>query len=58
MFPLIGVLLGLIFLGEPVDWRLIVGGGLIILAVVIVNTQKKPNLENIIIETQVEDLEQ
>jgi drug/metabolite transporter (DMT)-like permease len=57
MFPLVGVLLGLIFLGEHVDWHLIAGGVLIILAVVIVNTQKVPGLENEK-QIQVEDLEQ
>ena len=41
IFPLVGVLLGLIFLGERVDWRLAVGGVLIILAVVLVNSQKR-----------------
>jgi len=42
IYPLVGVLLGMIFLGEQVDWRLAVGGILIILAVLIVNTQKNP----------------
>ena len=41
IFPLMGVLLGMIFLREHVDWRLAVGGVLIILAVVLVNTQKR-----------------
>jgi drug/metabolite transporter (DMT)-like permease len=58
LFPLFGVLLGLIFLGEAVDWRLIAGGVLIILAVVIVNSQKRPDLDKMIVQTQVEDLEQ
>jgi drug/metabolite transporter (DMT)-like permease len=40
IYPLVGVLLGWVFLGEQVNWRLIVGGIFIILAVVIVNTQK------------------
>jgi len=49
MFPLVGVLLGLIFLGETPDWRILVGGALVILAVVIVNSRAKiesgPKLE-------------
>lgn len=40
MFPLVGVLLGWIFLKEIPDWRLVVGGILVIVAVVIVNTRK------------------
>lgn len=40
MFPLVGVLLGWIFLKEIPDWRLVVGGLLVIVAVVIVNTRK------------------
>lgn len=40
MFPLVGVLLGWIFLHEIPDWRLLVGGILVIVAVVIVNTRK------------------
>jgi drug/metabolite transporter (DMT)-like permease len=40
MFPLVGVLLGWIFLQEIPDWRLVVGGILVIAAVVIVNTRK------------------
>ena len=39
LFPLMGVLLGLIFLGEVLSWRLVIGGILIIGAVVLVNTQ-------------------
>lgn len=40
MFPLVGVLLGWVFLQEIPDWRLVVGGILVIAAVVIVNTRK------------------
>lgn len=40
MFPLVGVLLGWIVLKEVPDWRLVVGGILVIAAVVIVNTRK------------------
>ena len=41
IFPLMGVLLGWSFLHEIPDWRLLVGGVLIILAVVIVNSLGK-----------------
>lgn len=40
MFPLVGVVLGAVFLGESVDWRVLVGGGLIILAIVLVNLRE------------------
>ena len=42
IFPLVGVLLGMIFLNEKIDWHLIAGGFLIILAVVTVNTKINP----------------
>lgn len=42
IFPLVGVVLGMLFLGESIDWRLVVGGVLIILAVGLVNAQKAP----------------
>lgn len=44
MFPLMGVLLGWIVLGEQPTWRLLVGGVLVILAVIIVNTFGKKKL--------------
>jgi drug/metabolite transporter (DMT)-like permease len=40
MFPLVGVLLGVIFLGEQVVWQQILGGSLIISGIVIVNQMK------------------
>jgi drug/metabolite transporter (DMT)-like permease len=56
MFPLMGVLLGWIFLREVPDWRLLVGGVLVILAVVIVNSLgKRDNQDKI--EQQVVPLE-
>lgn len=39
LFPLVGVLLGALVLHEPVTWRLLAGGGLIISGVVIVNSR-------------------
>jgi drug/metabolite transporter (DMT)-like permease len=44
MFPLMGVLLGWIVLGEQPTWRLLAGGVLVILAVVIVNSLGKKNI--------------
>jgi drug/metabolite transporter (DMT)-like permease len=40
MFPLVGVLLGIVFLGEQVVWQQILGGSLIISGIVIVNQMK------------------
>ncbi len=41
MFPLVGVLLGAFILREVVDWRVIVGGLMILGAIVIVNSGRK-----------------
>lgn len=46
IFPLMGVLLGWIFLHEIPDWRLLVGGVLVVLAVVIVNSLGKRNKQD------------
>jgi drug/metabolite transporter (DMT)-like permease len=40
VFPLVGVLLGVLFLKEQPDWRLVVGGSLIISGIVMVNRRK------------------
>ncbi|MHB0924841.1 MAG: DMT family transporter [Bellilinea sp.] len=40
IFPLVGVLLGVIFLDEQMSWRLLTGGLLIIAGVAIVNSKK------------------
>lgn len=56
MFPLVGVLLGLIFLRESLDWRLLVGGILVIVAVVVVNSRVKTDPDNLT-ATAVEELE-
>lgn len=37
MFPLVGVLLGLVFLSEPISWRLVAGGCLIVGGILVVN---------------------
>jgi drug/metabolite transporter (DMT)-like permease len=41
MFPLVGVLLGAFILREVVDWRVVVGGLMILSAILIVNSGKK-----------------
>ncbi len=51
LFPLVGVLLGAIILHENVDWRVIVGGMMILGAIVIVNSVKRTNGNPIPIET-------
>ena len=40
LFPLVGVVLGVLFLQEPLGWRLFVGGGLIVSGVAAVNSVK------------------
>lgn len=40
VFPLVGVALGILFLREQPDWRLFVGGGLIIGGIAVVNRRK------------------
>jgi drug/metabolite transporter (DMT)-like permease len=40
LFPLVGVFLGVIFLKEPLTWRLFAGGALIVSGVVVVNRVK------------------
>jgi drug/metabolite transporter (DMT)-like permease len=40
VFPLVGVLLGILVLHEQPDWRLMVGGGLIIGGIMVVNRRK------------------
>jgi drug/metabolite transporter (DMT)-like permease len=39
MFPLVGVLLGVFFLGEKADWQVITGGLLILASIYIVNSK-------------------
>lgn len=43
LFPVVGVLLGVLFLQEQLDWRLLAGGGLVLLGILIVN--RKPGRE-------------
>lgn len=39
MFPLVGVLLGIIFLGEKISWQIVIGGLLILAGIYIVNSK-------------------
>lgn len=41
IFPLVGVVLGVIFLKESLDWRLFVGGALVLFGIIVVNTRKE-----------------
>lgn len=40
MFPLVGVLLGIIFLDEEVTWQIVVGGSFILASIYLVNAKK------------------
>lgn len=42
IFPLVGVILGVLFLNETPGWRLVVGGLLILSGIVIVNSRPQP----------------
>ncbi|MCI0520445.1 MAG: EamA family transporter [Chloroflexi bacterium] len=41
VFPLVGLLLGVTFLGERLDWRLAAGAGLIVSSILIANRKKR-----------------
>ena len=43
MFPLVGVLLGIIFLGEKANWQMVVGGILILIGIYVVNSKQSPS---------------
>ncbi|MEN4012079.1 MAG: EamA family transporter [Chloroflexota bacterium] len=50
VFPLVGVLLGVLFLQEALDWRILLGGALIISGVALVNSRisfRKPPLPEV-----------
>ncbi|KAF0106337.1 MAG: hypothetical protein FD147_2528 [Chloroflexi bacterium] len=40
VFPLVGVVLGLVVLKEPLDWRLYVGGALVLAGIIVVNSKR------------------
>ncbi len=52
MAPFVGVILGALVLHEKVDWRLVAGGGLILAAIIIVNTSKQLNETLVTIENE------
>lgn len=39
VFPLVGVVLGVVFLNELLDWNLLVGGGLVVGSIAVVNSR-------------------
>lgn len=41
-FPVAGVILGVVFLHERLDWHLLVGGGLIVGSIIVVNSRFQP----------------
>ncbi len=55
MFPLVGVILGATILREPVDWRIVVGGLMIIGAIIIVNQKKRQVPVPVVQESLLED---
>jgi len=44
VFPVIGLFLGILFLHEPADWRLLVGSALIVGGIGVVNLRLRPRL--------------
>jgi len=42
VFPVIGLILGIIFLGETADWRLLVGSALVVGGIAVVNVRARP----------------
>lgn len=40
VFPLVGVVLGVVFLRELLDWQLLVGGGLVVGSILVVNSRR------------------
>jgi len=48
VFPVVGLILGIIFLNEEVDWRLLVGSGLIVASIVIVNLKLRAKVRQVV----------
>jgi len=48
VFPVVGLILGIIFLHEEVDWRLLVGSGLIVASIVIVNLKLRAKVRQVV----------
>ena len=42
IFPVIGLVLGIVFLNEPADWHLLAGSALIVAGIVVVNLRPRP----------------
>ena len=45
VFPVVGLILGIIFLHESADWRILVGSALIVGGILVVNLRPKPKLQ-------------
>ena len=45
VFPVVGLILGIVFLGERIDWRLVAGSLLIVGSIVVVNLKPRPKPE-------------
>lgn len=48
VFPVVGLILGIIFLNEKVDWRLLAGSGLIVASIVIVNLKLRAKVRQVV----------
>jgi drug/metabolite transporter (DMT)-like permease len=44
VFPVVGVILGVVFLNELADWHLIVGAMLVALGIGVVNLRRRPDV--------------
>ena len=42
VFPVVGLVLGIVFLNEPADWRLLAGSALIVAGILVVNLRLRP----------------
>jgi len=42
IFPVVGLILGIVFLSENLDWRLVIGSALVVSGIAVVNLRKTP----------------
>jgi drug/metabolite transporter (DMT)-like permease len=47
VFPVVGLILGIIFLHESADWRILVGSALIVGGILVVNLRLKPKTQSV-----------
>jgi drug/metabolite transporter (DMT)-like permease len=50
VFPVVGLILGIVFLGERIDWRLAVGSLLIVGGILVVNLKLRAKQEAMAVE--------